>query len=96
MGKFYVAVVDGVIDRKIRITNRDLILAFRSGNLAGYTDDDDIIIYCVDLDDESINPVSIKSIMDKLDENDKKRVSATEKRRKKDIEKKIENLKKML
>lgn len=94
---FYLAVIAGEIDRKLRLTQRDLILAFRSGVLAPYIKRDDILkIYYVDLDNVSVTQMPLEEIRERLSANDKARVEREENERRRKIQDQIERLKKQL
>lgn len=94
---FYLAVIGGEIDRKLRLTQRDLTLAFRSGSLAPYIKRDDLLkIYYVDLDNVSITQISLDDIRNRLSENDNARIARNEAERRREIQKQIEQLKKQL
>lgn len=94
---FYLSVIAGEIDRKLRLTQRDLILAFRSGALAPYINRDDLLkIYYVDLDNASVTQVPLDEIRDRLITNDKIRAAREEAERRRDIQEQIERLKKQL
>lgn len=93
---FYIARYrDGVIDRKINLTQRDLTLAFVSGRFRGYKEGD-IKIYKIDLDAVTVEEISVSEILKRIDENKIKRKERKEKERKREIKRRIEALERQL
>ena len=89
---FYISVIKGKLDRKINLTERDLLLAFVNGRLHDYADDD-LRIFRIDIGDgPSISEVPISKIRERIAENKEKRARQEENARRRSIEDKIRQL----
>lgn len=93
---FYIAKFnDGTIDRKINLTQRDLILAFTNGRFYGCKEGD-IRIFKVDLDCVTVDEVSVSGILTRIRENKLKRKEVEKRRRNREIEEEIVKLRSKL
>lgn len=93
---FYIARYrSGRIDTKINLTQRDLTLAFVSGRFQGY-EEGDIRIYKVDLDNISVEEISVSAILKRIEENKVKRKASKERANKRDIKRRIAELERLL
>lgn len=94
---FYLSVINGKIETKIRHSKRDLILAFRNGSLAPYLYKPDVLkVYHVDLNNMSVTQVSLKDIKDILSANDILLKEKKERERIRKIQQEIKLLEKQL
>lgn len=96
---FYIAIIDGVIDKKLRLKQGELMLAFRSGGLqgrVGWLESGRIKIYLCDLVAGTSTLIEPLDIIDHLHDLDIKRSKQKKREHNKQLEAKIQRLKSQL
>lgn len=96
---FYITIVDGAIDKKLRLKHGELMLAFRSGGLQGRIGELEsgrIKIYLCDLVAGTSTLIAPQDIIDHLHDLDVRRSQQKKRKHNKDIEDKIQRLKDQL